>query len=487
MVCGTASHVGKSVLVAGLCRVLADEGVAVAPFKGQNMALNSAVTADGREIGRAQALQAEAARVEPEAAMNPVLLKPGDDRTSQVLVLGRPWATLGAAAYHQAKAQLETTVLDALTSLRRRFEVVVLEGAGSPAEVNLMDHDLVNLGLARRAGVPAVIVGDIDRGGVFAHLLGTVELLPASLRRLVGGFVLNKFRGDPALLGEATEVLRRRCGVATLGVLPWLGPLGLDAEDSLSLPLRRPPQLSEEAGDVLDVAVVALPRLSNFTDVDPLAFEPQVSVRYVTHPGQLGRPDLVVLPGTKATVADLAWLRASGLAQRLEALTARGDGPALLGICGGFQMLGRRVEEPAGSAQGLGLVPAVSVFCEEKVLRRDRGRHVGSGEEVEGYLIHHNRTVTEPGASPLFELDHGAEGVAEEGRAIFGTSLHGLFEADGFRAAFLGAVAARRGRRFVPATSPFAAVRQEALDEVAAAMRAHLDLEALFELARRAT
>src|SRR5256714_2995567 len=288
MVCGTASDVGKSAVVAGLCRLLARRGVRVAPFKAQNMALNSYVTRDGHEIGRAQGVQALAAGVEPEVAMNPILLKPTGERTSQVVVMGEPVAHLTAAEYHALKPELLALVLDALHDLRERFDVVVCEGAGSPAEINLLDHDIVNLRVAAATGIPAMVVGDIDRGGVFAALYGTVTLLPDELRPLVQGFVVNKLRGDPALLFDATADLERRCGVPTLGVLPYVHDVALDAEDSLALSGRRPSAGGPALADAIDVAVVRLPRISNFTDTDALAVEPGVGVRFVDHPHQVG-------------------------------------------------------------------------------------------------------------------------------------------------------------------------------------------------------
>ncbi|HEX3394158.1 MAG TPA: cobyric acid synthase, partial [Acidimicrobiales bacterium] len=312
MVCGTASDVGKSHLVTALCRLLHRRGIRVAPFKAQNMALNSAVTPAGHEIGRAQTVQALAAGVDAEVAMNPVLVKPTGDRTSQVMVMGRPYGHLDAVAFQAAKRGLRPVVTAALADLRSRFDVVILEGAGSPAEINLLDGDIVNLRLAAEVGAPALVVGDIDKGGVFAALYGTVALLPADLRPLVRGFVINKFRGDPGLLGDGLADLERRCGVPTLGVLPWIHDVGLDAEDSLSLRGRRPSAAHPSQCETLDVAVVRFPRIANFTDFEALETEPGVAVRMVDHAGALGDPDLVVLPGTKTTVADLEWLRAGG-------------------------------------------------------------------------------------------------------------------------------------------------------------------------------
>jgi adenosylcobyric acid synthase len=492
MVCGTTSDAGKSTVVAGLCRLLARRGVKVAPFKAQNMALNSAVTPDGHEIGRAQAAQAHAAGVVPEVAMNPVLLKPTSDRDSQVVVMGRPWARLDAAGYQEAKAQLWPIVRGQLEELRSRFDAVICEGAGSPAEINLFDTDIVNLRVARSAGFPAIVVGDIDRGGVFAALYGTVALLPAEWRELVQGFVINKFRGDPAILGDGPDELQRRTGVPCLGVLPWLGDLGLDAEDSLALRrgLGRPAGSRSAGSDPsLDVAVVAFPRISNFTDLDPLTIEPGVRVRLVESEAALGCPDLVVLPGTKATVADLEWLRRAGLAGAIEGLA---DGPAgtpILGICGGYQMLGRTVMDPGSvetatpsTVPGLGLLPVSTEFHPVKITRRVQARALG--HRVDGYEIRHGRT---PPVAPWLQTESGPEGSSARDAAVLGTSLHGLFDSDGFRAAFLAAVAARKGKVWAPSAQCFAAARDRQADALADALERHLDIGAIEELIWPAT
>jgi adenosylcobyric acid synthase len=480
MVCGTASDVGKSHVVTGLCRLLARRGVRVAPFKAQNMALNSYVTATGHEIGRAQGVQALAAGVEPEVAMNPILLKPTGERTSQVVVLGRPMAHLDAAAYQAHKPALLGTVLDALADLRRRFDVVLCEGAGSPAEINLAEHDIVNLRVAATARLPVVIVGDIDRGGVFAALYGTVALLPRPHRELVRGFVINKFRGDPALLGEGTADLEARCGVPTLGVLPWVHDVRLDAEDSLSLG-RLPRPSGPALADSLDVAVVRFPRISNFTDLDALAIEPGVRVRLVDDAAGLADPDLVVLPGTKATVSDLEWFRGWGLDQAVSA--ARAAGATILGLCGGYQMLGRTisdaVESGRGTADGLGWLDVTTTFAPEKVTRQRVG-HV-AGRRIGGYEIHHGRTVRGPGTDAWLTLDdvYGVELEGARAGSVLGTALHGLLEHDGLRADLLSEVAVRRGKRFVPAGVSFAVARDAQFDRLADLLEAHLDLVAL--------
>jgi adenosylcobyric acid synthase len=491
MVCGTASNAGKSTVVTGLCRLLARRGIRVAPFKAQNMALNSAVTPAGHEIGRAQAAQAQAAGVAPEVAMNPVLLKPQSDRTSQVIVMGRPWRVLGAADYQRAKPALSGLILQQLADLRSRFDVVVCEGAGSPAEINLLDGDIVNLRVACQAGLPAIIVGDIDRGGVFAALYGTVALLPDELRATIRGFVINKFRGDPAVLGTGPDELARRTGVPTLGVLPWLEGIGLDGEDSLALGAEWGPSTSLTPGSGgLDVAAVRFPRISNFTDLDALAVEPSVHPRWVDTAAALGRPDLLILPGTKATVADLGWLRQSGLAEAISALAVDPDGrTTILGVCGGYQMLGTRIEDsiesrPAQTVAGLGLLPAETVFGADKVVRWTAGHALGV--PVRGYEIRHGRTRS---AAPWIMTEppgDGGEGCHVASGRIAGTSLHGLLEGDAFRSAFLAAVAHRAGVGWAPSGVSFAAARQARFDQLATAIETHLDLTALEQLIAQA-
>jgi adenosylcobyric acid synthase len=459
MVCGTASDAGKSTLVTALCRSLARRGVRVAPFKAQNMALNSFVTLGGDEIGRAQGVQALAAGIEPDVAMNPILLKPTGERSSQVVVRGHPIGVMTAAEYHAAKPALLGTVLDALADLRARFDVVLCEGAGSPAEINLLDHDIANLRVAAEAELPAVIVGDIDRGGVFASLYGTVALLPARYRRLVGGFVVNKLRGDPALLFDATADLEARTGVPTLGVLPMLpaSVVALDAEDSLALDGPRP-AAGAPVADALDVAVVRFPWIANVTDVDAFAVEPGVTVRLVRSAVELGRPDVVVLPGTKSTVADLDWLRAERFPDAILA-----SGADVLGICGGYQMLGEKiddtVESGAGVVDGLGWLPVRTEFHADKAVRR-----VGAT----GYEIHHGRVVG--------DSDESADS------RVRGTTVHGLFEDDDTRTRYLTGVAERRGKRFMPAGVSFAAVRIARFDALADAVEAHLDMAAVDRL-----
>ncbi|WP_034269065.1 cobyric acid synthase [Actinospica robiniae] len=504
LVAGTTSDAGKSVLTAGICRWLARQGVAVAPFKAQNMSNNSAVcldpaTGEGAEIGRAQAMQAAAAGVVPVPQMNPVLLKPGSDRSSQVVLLGRPFAQADALSYQELKATLLEHVLAAYDELRARFDVVICEGAGSPAEINLRRGDIANLGLARARELPAVVVGDIDRGGVFAAFHGTVALLEPADQALISGFIINRFRGDPALLDPALEMIRQLSGRPTLGVVPYLRDLWLDAEDSLSLDAAAPPPPAEPlpGSRPLSVAVVRLPRVSNFTDVDALRLEPGVEVSFTTSPRGIAEADLVVLPGTKSTVADLAWLRERGIVEALRARHAK-DGP-ILGVCGGYQMLGTEIEDEGGVESaagtvvpGLGLLPVRTRFVARKTLARPTG--FGFGAPVtSAYEIHHGQ-VEVFGGDPLFT---DAAGGAADGCAagsVLGTLWHGALESDLFRSALLewlgeragytgafaqvGASAAGRTRSGVE----FAAAREAQYDRLADAVDAYVDTAALLRL-----
>ncbi|WP_062434832.1 cobyric acid synthase [Herbidospora daliensis] len=463
LVAGTTSDAGKSVVTTGICRWLARRGVRVAPFKAQNMSLNSFVTADGAEIGRAQATQAAACGIEPTADMNPVLLKPGSDRRSQVVVKGRPLADVDALTYPDLKKHLKSVALESLARLRADYDVVVCEGAGSPAEINLRANDIANMGLARAAGLPVIVVGDIDRGGVFAHLYGTLALLEPEDQALISGFVINKFRGAVELLEPGLDMLRGLTHREVYGVLPWLDGLWMDVEDSLALD-NRPP--ADHADGAVDVVVVRYPRISNFTDIDALAAEPGVNVRFVTSPGDVARADLVVLPGSRATVNDLAWLRERGIADAL----VRRRGP-IVGICGGYQMLAETihddVESRQGTVPGLGLLPATVRFGPEKVLARPTG--AAYGHRVAAYEIHHGVVTPAPGAEPFLDGCRRGE--------VWGTTWHGAFENDGFRRAFL----AETGLP-VESDVDFAALREQRLDAIGDLVEHHMDTDALREL-----
>ncbi len=485
LVAGTHSDAGKSVVVAGICRWLAREGVKVAPFKAQNMALNSFVTKEGAEIGRAQAAQAAAACVEPEVAMNPVLLKPSAEKSTQVIVRGKPWATASAASYQGMKGDLLPIVLESLDDLRRRFEVVICEGAGSPAEINLREGDLANMGLARAAALPVIVVGDIDRGGLFASLYGTLALLSREDQALIGGFVVNKFRGDAAVLAPGLEKLSELTGRPFFGTLPWVWGLGLDGEDSLALDTPR--EVSTPLGrDILRVAVVRLSRISNFTDLDALSHEPGVSVRFTESYEELLAADLAVLPGTKATVDDLKMLRSRDLDRAFSERARRGL-PSF-GVCGGYQIFGERirdgVESGEGEVPGLGLLPVETVFGEEKILARPEGRATGFGDaEVSGYEIHHGR-VHRSGGEPLFAMNGSAEGDTEGCRVgmTLGTSWHGVFESDGFRRAFLLWVARVSGLDWKPGEESFATRREAQFERLGDLIAENIDRDALLRL-----
>ena len=477
LIAGTTSDAGKSMVVAGLCRLLARKGVRVAPFKAQNMSNNSAVTVDGGEIGRAQAMQARAAGLAPSVRFNPILLKPGGDRTSQLVVRGRVAGSVGAADYFTHRMRLADVVATELASLRSEFDAVICEGAGSPAEINLRATDLANMGLARAAELPVLVVGDIDRGGLLAHLFGTVAVLEPEDQRLIAGFVVNKFRGDPALLAPGLEQLAELTGRPTYGVVPFSDRLWLDAEDSLSVQPHRivgepqPPRGAEW----LKVAAIRLPRISNSTDVEALACEPGVLVRWVTDPADLADVDVVVMPGSKSTVADLAWLREAGLADGIVG-HANAGGP-VLGVCGGFQMLCRAIDDPVesrfGVVDGLGLLDADIVFDPDKTLKL-WGNH---GEApLHGYEIHHGRVERSTEADWL--------GVGIRRGVVYGTHWHGLLDNDDVRRAWLTEVAAAAGRSgFVVADDvDVTEARDRQLDLMADLLTAHLDVDAVMEL-----
>jgi adenosylcobyric acid synthase len=472
LVAGTTSDAGKSVVTTGLCRAFARRGVKVAPYKAQNMSNNSMVcaTAGGTtaEIGRAQWVQALAARVTPEPAMNPVLLKPGSDRRSHVVLMGHPAGEVSSADWETGRRQLATAAHTAYDDLASRFDVIVAEGAGSPAETNLRAGDYVNMGLARHAALPTVVVGDIDRGGVFAAMYGTVALLEPEDQRLVAGFVVNKFRGERALLSPGLDSLERLTGRRVYGVLPWDPSLWLDSEDALDLDGRR------SRGDAtFRIAVVRLPRISNFTDVDALGLEPDLDVVFVSDPRDLADADLVVLPGTRSTISDLAWLRSRGLAASIVEHARRGR--PVLGICGGFQMLGHTITDAAGveglrgtEVEGLGLLDVRTDFAAEKALRLPTGTALGV--PASGYEIHHGR-ITRGGGEDF--LDGARAGN------VLGTMWHGSLEGDALRGALLSELLGRD-----PSAVSFGAARDARLDRLGDLVEEHLDVEALLALAR---
>ena len=466
LVAGTTSDAGKSVVTTGLCRALARRGVKVAPFKAQNMSNNSMVCGEGVEIGRAQWVQAQAARAIPEAAMNPVLLKPGSDRRSHVVLMGRPWGEVSSSDWLQGRRALAAAAHAAYDGLASRYDVVVAEGAGSPTEINLRAGDYVNLGLARHAGLPTVVVGDIDRGGVFAAFFGTVALLSPEDQALIAGFVVNKFRGDLDLLAPGLRDLERVTGRRVFGTLPWRPDIWLDSEDALELQGRR----SSRPG-ARRVVVVRLPRISNFTDVDALGLEPDLDVVFASHPHALADADLVVLPGTRSTIADLAWLRSRGVDRAVIAHAAAGK--PVLGICGGFQMLGRTVRDPEGiegaatEVAGLGLLDVETDFSAAKALRLPEGQWLGV--QACGYEIHHGRITRGPATEEF-------PGGARAGQ-VFGTMWHGALEGDALRARLLTETLG-----LAVSGVSFPAARDARLDLLGDLVEQHVDVEALLEL-----
>ena len=491
MVQGTGSSVGKSLLTTALCRIFRQDGYRVAPFKAQNMSLNSSVTPEGAEIGRAQAVQAEAAGVAPTVDMNPVLLKPEVDDRSQLVVMGKPEGHIESRRFNNRKNSLWEVVSGALDRLRSQFEVVVIEGAGSPAEINLRHGDIVNMEVALYADALVLLVGDISLGGVFASLYGTIGLLAPEEKKLVAGTIVNKFRGDASLLEPGLRELEELTGVPVLGVVPYFHDIDIPEEDS---PADR--SRGSNGNTVLKIAVVALPHISNFDDFDPLARERGVEVRFVREPDELIEPDLIVVPGTKTTVADLAHLRDAGIADRLTAL-ARAGVP-VIGVCGGYQMLGRRVLDPEhvesdqDEVEGLGLLPLVTRFGGDKQtelvsgsVSANRGLLAGSrGTLIEGYEIHMGATTGDGGERPAepFHLSGTsvgrADGAISEDGWILGTYLHGLFHNDDLRRSMLYRIAERKGVSLTLSDRAFS--QSEEYDKLAALVRKSLDMRAVY-------
>ncbi|MEX0851944.1 MAG: cobyric acid synthase [Bauldia sp.] len=490
MIQGTGSHVGKSVIVAGLCRALANRGIAVAPFKPQNMSNNAAVTADGGEIGRAQALQARAARRAPSVHMNPVLLKPESDAGAQVVVQGRRQATMGAVEYARRKVELLPRVLDSFAIVCREAEVVLVEGAGSPAEVNLRQGDIANMGFAEAADVAVALVGDIDRGGVIASLVGTHAVLSANDRARIKGFLVNKLRGDAALFADGVRVIEKKTGWPSFGVVPWLEEArALPAEDGLGLasagglgPRFGADEPAGKAARKIAIAVPMLPRIANFDDLDPLAMEPWVLLVMV-RPGDPipADADLVLIPGSKSTIADLAFLRREGWDIDIAAHRRRGG--RVLGICGGCQMLGRSICDPAGiegpveTVAGLGLLDVETVLGGDKATVAVGGRHLATGEAVTGYEIHLGRTTGPDCARPMLDLGGRRDGAASPDGLVTGTYVHGLFSSDGFRRAFLADLGVR------PSVLRYEAAVEAALDVLADHLEAHVAIDRLLAIA----
>lgn len=493
MLQGTASDVGKSVLVAGLCRIFYQDGLHTAPFKSQNMALNSGITPEGKEMGRAQIFQAEAAGITPDVRMNPVLLKPTSDRKAQVVLMGKVATDMDAVSYHEYKPRLREQILSVYNSLAQEFDVLVLEGAGSPAEINLRDRDIVNMGMAEMAQCPVVLVADIDRGGVFASIYGTLALLHDHERARVKGVIINKFRGDVTLLHSGIEQIEALTGVPVLGVMPWLD---VDLEDEDGVALQKGKYLRTDKRDI-DIAVVQIPHISNFTDFNALAAQPDVRVRYVRQPEELAGADLVILPGSKNTLGDLVWLRESGMAHGVVQLH-RNNVP-VVGICGGYQMLGDtiidEVESGLGTLPGLGLLNTVTHFAQHKTTTLVEGQMSSSltdwlagtaGLSVRGYEIHMGETALTDECRSVMTLhkDGGsvADGAVTPDGLAFGTYLHGLFDSDDFTRALVNGLRERKGLAPLDSTFHYAQYKSQQFDLLADAMRQHIDIEKIYTI-----
>lgn len=495
MVQGTASDVGKSILTAALCRILTQDGLQVVPFKSQNMSLNSYVTPDGKEIGRAQGLQADACRIAATTDMNPILLKPSKDMVAQVVVHGKPFGDWSAKAYREDYLpKAEAIVKEALDRLRNNNDCVVIEGAGSPAEINLKDRDIVNMRLAGWADAPVVLVADIDRGGVFATIVGTLELLLPEERDRVKGFIINKFRGDVSLLQPGLDWLEEKTGKPVLGVIPYLHQLGLEDEDSASLDRKLQSSITQQANeDQLDVAVIRLPRISNFTDFDPLMEEQDVNLRYVSNPSEWGNPDIVLLPGSKNTAEDLLFLRESGLEPLILGHIHKEGW--LTGICAGYQMLGtklldpHRVESDNTVLNGLRVFPSETTFAKDKQTVRTSAVTAlynpdHSSVSVEGYEIHMGRTTFTEAVKQPFTLDSDGkpEGAVSTNSRVWGTYLHGILHNDDFRRNWLNEVRLSKGLSPLPAELRFKERREAAFDRLAEHVRTHLDMKKIYEM-----
>ncbi len=499
MVLGSMSGVGKSLVAAGLCRLFRQDGFSPAPFKSQNMALNSFVTKEGLEMGRAQVMQAEAAGIEPEESMNPVLLKPTTDVGSQVIVLGEVVGQMSGAEYMEYKKALIPTILKAYGSLRARFSPIVMEGAGSPAELNLMKDDIVNLGMAELADASAILVGDIDRGGVFAQLLGTLMLLPEEKRKRVKGLVINKFRGDIKILEPGLKELEERCGIPVLGVLPYLR-LHLSDEDSLSERLLKGFDHSvQTAEETLEIAVICFPRISNFTDFDVFDCVDGIRLRYVREAEELGNPDLIILPGTKSTIADLKWLYNNGLADRIKSAVSH---IPVLGICGGYQMLGKSISDPGGAegesgekVRGLGLFNTDTFMGQKKIRGRVTGEVTGAegifsslkGKSYRGYVMHMGESIPGDTAKELGKIRFTDGKTTQDGTSsgnAIGSYVHGLLDEDEFRNALLSCISLARNKRWKPGKMRnYRKIREDEYDLLALEMRKAFRMELVYEIA----
>ena len=492
MIQGTMSNAGKSLICAGLCRIFRQDGYKVAPFKSQNMALNSYITEDGLEMGRAQVVQAEAAGISPTVEMNPILLKPTNDTGSQVIVNGEVLENMSAKAYFRYKKELIPEILKAFHKLEENYDIIVIEGAGSPAEINLKQDDIVNMGLAQMVDAPVLLVGDIDRGGVFAQLLGTLMLLEPEEKERVKGLIINKFRGDKTILDPGILMLEERGHIPVIGVTPYL-EIEIEDEDSLT---ERFHQHRREG--LLDIAVIRTPRISNFTDFQVLENTKGISLYYVTNSRELGHPDMIILPGTKNTMEDLLWMRANGLEAAVLKEAARGK--IIFGICGGYQMLGETLSDPhhveaGGTIKGMGLLPMDTIFAENKTRTRVSGKFLNldgdlaalSGAELEGYEIHMGETVLKENAGHCVSIEDHVSGSRKEDGAycknVCGTYVHGVFDKEDVAEAVVRALGEKKGLDVSEMTGvDFTAFKETQYDILASELRKHLDMKKIYEI-----
>lgn len=492
-ICGSGSGVGKSIITTALCRIFLQDGYSVTPFKSQNMSLNSFVTEEGGEIGRAQAIQAYAAKIKPSVDINPILIKPTSNTKAQVILLGKPVGNMSVYEYKNYKSLVFDRVKRSFNKLKKRYEIIVIEGAGSPAEINLKKHDLVNLKIAQLAKAAVILVGDIDKGGVFAWLVGTLQLMTAKEQRMIKGFIINKFRGDKRLLKPGINFLERYTGIKVLGVVPYFKDINIPEEDSLPQELEKK---TTNLKNKIKIDVIYLPHISNFTDFDALKQEPDVSLRYIERPDKLERPDIIIIPGTKNTIEDLNYLKRSGLSKKIISIFQSHPPTILVGICGGYQMLGERIYDTKGveskmkEIKGLGILPLITQIYPEKILSQVKARHLLSGMEVIGYEIHHGRSKTTANLKPIFEILQAKDrrvnkydGTISQDRRCWGTYIHGVFDSDMFRRHFLNSARRRLGLKDLPILTNYNLDKE--IDKLAHLIRSNINLNLMYKILRR--
>jgi len=507
MIQGTGSHVGKSILVCALCRILRQDGYNVAPFKSQNMALNSFVTKDGKEIGRAQATQAEAAGIEPMAEMNPILLKPTSNQGSQVVIMGRPVGNMSAKEYYQQKNKFIPVIRESYETLKNKFDIIVIEGAGSPAEINLKDNDIVNMGMAQMASAPVLLTTDIDRGGAFAWIVGTLELLSANEKKKVKGIIFNKFRGDKTILKPGLDMLENRTQKPVIGVIPYMHNLSIDDEDSVSLEYFHDKGTNKHESNCIDIVIIKLPRISNYTDFTVLEQESGVRLRFIDRVYDIGTPDLLIIPGSKNTIADMEFLKEKGFFE--EIISQSGKDAMIVGICGGYQMLGKQINDPfhvesnRDSIHGLGLLNTVTTFAKEKNTYQVRAHLVDqknlpqiNDEELRGYEIHMGETTYngDNSVKPFAKITERAEkkveisdGCVSENGKVMGTYIHGIFDNNGFRTKLLNHLRLKKG--IMPTNETSGAdiyfLKESKYNELANTARMNIDMNAVYGIMNR--